>query len=71
MGLKRGKHKIRIMFKINNKGLVSDIRVMAPHPKLKEEAIRIVKLLPRMTPVKQRNKPVSVSYNLPISFEVN
>ncbi|NQX80487.1 MAG: energy transducer TonB [Flavobacteriaceae bacterium] len=70
LGLSAGNYKINIMFKINHKGLVSDIMVRAPHPKLKKEAIRVVKLLPKMTPGKQRNKPVSVSYTLPISFKV-
>ena len=47
-----------------------DIRVRAPHPQLKDEAIRIINLLPKMEPGKVNGKAVSVSYLLPIIFKV-
>jgi len=39
-----------MFFKINILRDIVDIRVKAPHPKLVKEAIRIVKLLPKMKP---------------------
>jgi protein TonB len=33
-----------------------------------EEAIRVVKAMPAWKPGKQRGKPVTVQYNLPIRF---
>jgi protein TonB len=33
-----------------------------------EESIRIVKIMPKWTPGKQRGKPVRVSFNLPVKF---
>jgi protein TonB len=70
LGLDPGRKRISVQFKIDKYGRVSDIRARAPHPRLKKEAIRIIKLLPKMSPGKQRNKPVNVRYNLPINFVV-
>ena len=38
---------------------------------LREEAIRIIKLLPKFKPGMQRGKAVGVSYALPINFKLN
>lgn len=71
LGLAPGSiQKIYVTFKINNYGEVSEIQARAPHKKLQEEAIRVIKQLPKMTPGKQRGKPVNVSYGLPIVFKV-
>ncbi len=58
------------MFKIDEKGNITDIRARAPHIKLEEEAIRVMKLLPKMIPGKQKGKTVAVLYSLPIAFNV-
>ena len=71
LGLKAGKKRISVQFKIDKNGNVTDIRARAPHPKLKEEAIRVIKLLPKMQPGKQDGKAVNVRYNLPIIFTVD
>ena len=70
LGLKAGKKRITTQFKIDNHGNVSNIRVRAPHPKLQEEVIRVIKGLPKMKPGKKRGKAVNVRYNLPIVFKV-
>ncbi len=70
LGLPPGKKRILVQFKIDKKGNVTDIKARAPHPRLQKEAIRIIKLLPKMKPGKQRNKPVIVRYNLPILFKI-
>jgi len=71
IGLKPGSiQRIFVVFKIDKNGDITDINARAPHKKLKEEAIRVIKLLPKMIPGKQRHKPVSVSYGLPIVFKV-
>lgn len=38
------------------------------HPALDQEAIRVVKKMPKWTPGRQRGKPVSVYYKLPFRF---
>ncbi len=70
LGLSAGKKRISVQFKIDKNGNISDIRARAPHPRLQKEAMRIIKLLPKMQPGRQRNKPVNVRYNLPIVFNV-
>lgn len=65
-----GIKRIYIQFKIGITGEVEDINVRAPHPKLKEEGIRITKLIPALIPGKQKGNRVRVGYTLPISFKV-
>lgn len=70
LGLSPGKKRIIMLFKIDKKGDIVGIRAKAPHPKLQKEAIRIIKLLPKMTPGRQRGKPVGVKYTLPMRIDV-
>ena len=70
LGLTSGRKRIIMLFKIDKQGNVTDIRAKAPHPKLQKEAIRIVRLLPKMKPGKQRGKPVGVKYTLPVRIDV-
>ncbi len=65
-----GKLKIYVQFKITKTGGIQIMGARAPHKRLKKEAIRVVKLLPKMQPGKQRGRPVNVTYMLPISFNV-
>ena len=65
-----GMQKIDVQFTIDNTGKVNNIKTRAPHPKLENEAIRVINLIPEMTPGKQNNKNVGVIYTLPIKFEV-
>ncbi len=68
-GLK-GKKRIFTQFKINETGDVENIKVRAPHPLFEAEAIRIINLLPKFKPGKQRGKAISMVYNLPITFVI-
>jgi protein TonB len=70
LGLSPGKKKIFVVFRIDPKGNITEINARAPHPRLKKEAIRVAKTLPKMTPGKQRGVPVGMKYTLPISFNV-
>ncbi|TBW30162.1 energy transducer TonB [Gramella sp. KN1008] len=65
-----GTNLVVIMFVVNMKGEVEQIRTRAPHPGLEKEAERVIKLLPVMQPGKQRGKPVPVSFVIPIRFKV-
>ena len=64
-----GYQRITSSFIIDKKGQIVNIRVRAPHPQLKDEAIRVINLLPKMKPGKVNGKAVSVSYLLPIIFK--
>ncbi|MFK5958075.1 MAG: energy transducer TonB [Lutibacter sp.] len=70
LGLTPGVKRIFVIFKIDKNGEITDIRARAPHLRLQEEAIRVVKLLPKMKPGMQRKIPVGVKYSLPIAFKV-
>jgi protein TonB len=65
-----GRQRINVIFKIDKTGAITGVRARAPHPGLEKEAARVVNLLPKMKPGKQRGKPVTVPYSLPIVFQV-
>ncbi|WP_460220023.1 energy transducer TonB [Psychroserpens sp. MEBiC05023] len=66
-----GRQRINVQFKINEKGEITEIKARAAHPTLSKEAERVTHKIPQMKPGMQRQKPVSVLYNLPIVFQVN
>ena len=69
--MSKGKKKIWAQFRIDEKGSVEDVKVIkSPNTKLGEEVKRVIKLLPKMVPGKQRSKTVGMMYTLPISFNV-
>lgn len=70
LGLSAGKKKLYVMFRINQKGNIVNIKSRGPHPLLEKEVERIISALPQMTPGKQRGRPVPVSYSIPITFQV-
>jgi len=65
-----GRQRINVIFKIDKTGNVVGVRSRAPHPKLEQEAARVINMLPKMKPGKQRGKAVTVPYSLPIVFQV-
>ena len=65
-----GRQRINVIFKIDKEGNVVGVRSRAPHPKLEDEARRVIGLLPKMIPGKHEGKNVIVPYSLPIVFEV-
>ncbi|MGB6268595.1 MAG: energy transducer TonB [Olleya sp.] len=70
LGLKEGVQRIDVQFRITKTGEIEVTNTRAPHIKLEKEAKRVVNKVPQMTPGLQGGKPVSVLYNLPISFQV-
>ena len=65
-----GRQKALVTFVINIKGEVVDVKARAPHPELQKEVIKVVSSLPKMKPAKQGFKNVSVTYALPVLFQV-
>ncbi|MDT0557719.1 energy transducer TonB [Ichthyenterobacterium sp. W332] len=65
-----GRQRINVIFKIDKSGNITSVRARAPHPGLEKEAKRVIGLLPKMKPGKQRGKAVTVPYSLPILFQV-
>ena len=70
IGLTEGKKRIFVVFRIDKKGKVTDVKARAPHRRLETEVVSIISSLPKMIPGKQRGRAVGVSYSIPITFEV-
>lgn len=63
--------RVFINFVIEADGTVSNAKVIrGVHKELDEEALRVVKKMPKWKPGIQRGKPVRVSFNLPIKFSL-
>lgn len=62
--------RVFVIFVIDEDGKISKIKTRGPDNSLEKEAHRIVSLLPKMTPGKQRGKPVGVPFSLPINFKL-
>lgn len=61
--------RVSVIFVVDSKGYVIGIRSRGPDKILETEAERIIGLLPKMKPGKQRGRPVKVSYAVPIFFK--
>lgn len=70
LGLSPGRKRVFIGFKIDKTGNIVDIMARAPHPKIKDEVIGVMKQLPKMKPGRQRGKPVGVKYSIPFTLIV-
>ena len=62
--------RVFVVFTIEKDGSIKKIKTRGPDRLLENEARRIVSLLPKMIPGKQRGKPVSVPFSLPINFKM-
>jgi len=66
-----GEQKIYTIFRVNHEGEVILKGVRSSHPKLSDEARRVIEKLPSLVPGKMGEKPVNVIFSLPINFKVN
>lgn len=63
--------KVFVKFIIDKNGEVTNVTIArGVDPALDEEAVRVIKSLPKWIPGKQRGLPVNVSYIIPINFRV-
>ncbi|WP_299123326.1 energy transducer TonB [uncultured Winogradskyella sp.] len=62
--------RVFVFFLIDKHGNVTKIKSRGPDQLLETEAERIMSLLPKMIPGKQRNKSVGVPYSIPINFKL-
>lgn len=66
-----GRQRVNVLFNIDKNGDVAKIRSRSSEPELEVEAERVIAMLPKMKPGKQRGKAVHVPYSLPIVFQVD
>lgn len=62
---------VSVSFVINEKGEVTNVKAYrGTDANLEQEAVRVVKSLPKWKPGKQRGKAVKVSYSVPVRFRL-
>jgi protein TonB len=71
LGLSAGKKRVFIGFNVAVNGDIVDVQARAPHIKIKEEVIRVMRSLPKMIPGKQNGQEVIVNYNIPFALLVD
>lgn len=63
--------RVIVQFVVNRDGSIVDAKVMrGVDPYLDKEALRVIKMMPKWSPGKQRNKPVRVKYTVPVMFRL-
>ena len=63
--------KVYVRFVVDKDGSVTNAEIARGiDPSLDQEALRVVRTLPKWKPGKQRGKPVRVSYTVPINFQL-
>ena len=64
--------RVMVMFVVETDGSISNVRVARKvFPSLDEEAVRVVKTMPKWKPGKEKGRLVRVNYTLPVVFSIN
>ena len=69
----KAEYRVFIQFVVEADGSVTEVETVKPDPSkkdLNDEAIRVVKAMPKWKPGTQDGKPVRVRYTLPILFKL-
>lgn len=62
---------VLVEFLITQEGNIEDVKVIkSVDPLLDQEAIRVIKLMPKWTPAENKGEKVNMIYNLPIRFKL-
>jgi beta-lactamase regulating signal transducer with metallopeptidase domain len=70
LGLKAGKKRVFIGFKIDKEGVIVDVQARAPHAKIEQEVLRVMNTLPKVIPGEQEGKTIAVKYSIPFTLVV-
>jgi protein TonB len=63
--------RVMVQFTVNKDGSIVDTEIFkGVHPSLDEEALKVVKSMPKWTPGMQKGKTVRVRYTMPIMFRL-
>lgn len=63
--------RVIVQFVVNTDSTITDVNVIkSVNPHLDEEAVRVVKAMPKWNPGKQRGEPVRVRLFLPVTFRL-
>lgn len=63
--------KVVVQFIVEKDGRISTIKIAKPlHPSLNDEALRVIRQMPKWEPAMSNGEPVSVRYTLPVTFRL-
>lgn len=63
--------KVIVRYLLDENGNVADVYIKKrQHPILEEECIRVVKSSPKWIPAKHNKKPIKISYDVPLVFQL-
>ena len=63
--------RVIVQFVVNTDSTISDVKVVKPvNPHFDQEALRVVKAMPKWKPGTQHGKPVRVRFTLPVTFRL-
>ena len=63
--------RVIVQFVVNKDGsIVEPVVVRGVDPYLDKEALRVISMMPKWTPGKQRGKPVRVKFTVPVTFKL-
>ena len=63
--------RVQVSFIVEEDGSIDSIKVLrSPHPSLSEEAIRVVKEMPKFVPSKWMNNCIRSRFMLPVNFRL-
>jgi protein TonB len=68
--LQPGPYRVAVKFDIDENGEIVNILARGSHREMELEAIRVMKLLPKMNPALVNNEPKKVNFGLPINFVI-
>ncbi|OIQ37612.1 MAG: hypothetical protein BM563_08040 [Bacteroidetes bacterium MedPE-SWsnd-G1] len=69
-GITDDNYRVVVQFDVNTFGEIVDVHAQGPNKETSDEAVRVIKLLPKMEPATHNGKPVRVVYNVPIKLKV-
>ena len=63
--------RVMVMFVVETDGSLSNVRVARKvFPSLDAEAVRVIKIMPKWKPGKEKGKVVRVNYTMPVVFSI-
>lgn len=64
--------RVMVQFVVETDGTISNVRVAKTvFPSLDNEAVRVVKAMPKWKPGKEKGRPVRANFTLPVVFNIN
>ena len=67
----RKEGRVIAQFVVTTDGSIADVKVIRGiYPSLDQEAIRVIKAMPKWKPATEKGKPVNVRYTLPVMFKL-